>query len=39
MTNNVSDAPIDSAVMISDEEAVTMVCGIILVDLFICKVM
>ena len=39
VTNNVSGAPIDSAVMISDEEAVTMVCGIILVDLFICKVM
>ena len=39
VTNNVSGAPIDSAVMISDEEAVTMVRGIILVDLFICKVM
>ena len=39
VTNNVSGAPIDSAVMISDEEAVTMVCDIILVDLFICKVM
>ena len=38
MTNNVSGAPIDSAVMISDEEAVAMVCSII-VDLFICKVM
>ena len=38
VTNNVSGAPIDSAVMISDEEAVTMVYGIILVDLFICKV-
>ena len=39
VTNNVSGAPIDSAVMISDEEAVTMVRGIILVDLLICKVM
>ena len=38
VTNNVSGAPIDSAVMISDEEAVTMVRGIILIDLFICKV-
>ena len=39
VTNNVSGAPIDSPVMISDEEAVTMVRGMILVDLFICKVM
>ena len=33
MTNNVSDAPIDSAVMISDEEAVTMSCSCHFLDI------